>query len=114
MLTLFHYTNKKGFDAIRSQPTWVFKASQPPGDHPFGAYFTPLPESTPLLARRLRIGKEKVGYMFSFGDAGDLKRIDGDRGEIAYYSPTTYPVEPSRQVERPRATNLVGIHGDGE
>jgi hypothetical protein len=109
---LNHYTDKKGFNAIRSQPTWLFKAAQPPGDHPFGAYFTPLPETTPLLARRLRISREKVAYIFSFHDSGDLKKLRGDRGEISYYSPKDYSVEPPRQAEPPRATMLAEIHGD--
>jgi hypothetical protein len=92
--------------------TWNFKAAQPPGDHPFGAYFTTLTETTPLLARRLRIPKEKVEYVFSFADVGDLKKLRGDRGEISRYSPADYPVEPPRQSEPPRATKLMGIHGE--
>jgi hypothetical protein len=44
---MFHYTDKQGYDGIRSQPTWKFIAHQPPGEHPKGAYFTDLDKSTP-------------------------------------------------------------------
>lgn len=52
---LYHYTDRDGYNAIVSQPIWRFVASQPPGDHPFGAYFTDLPPTTKNLANRLRI-----------------------------------------------------------
>lgn len=60
---MFHYTNSDGYKGIGSSPTWVFRAAQPPGDpkdHPFGAYFTDLPEDTPMLANKLRILRAKI------------------------------------------------------
>jgi len=100
----FHYTNKKAYHAVVSQPTWVFKAAQPPlpREHPFGAYFTDLPIDTPKLALRLRIPKRKIEYFFAFEDAGDLHRITGGRGEHIFYSPVDYAVVEDRQ----------GPHGD--
>jgi hypothetical protein len=52
--SMFHYTNASGYNGIRSTPEWLFRAAQPPGDpeaHPFGAYFTDLPENEPMLAK---------------------------------------------------------------
>ena len=75
-----HYTDLSGYNAIVSQPVWHFLAQQPPGNHPFGAYFTILPRSTPNLAQKLRIPKRKVAYTFEFTDAGDLIPIRGVGG----------------------------------
>jgi len=82
MSSMFHYTDSDGHKAIRSSPEWLFRAAQPPGDpkaHPFGAYFTDLPEDEPMLARKLRIPREKLHYVFAFIDEGDLRRLPGDR-----------------------------------
>ena len=64
---IYHYTDEEGFKAIRSQKTWVFKASRPPGNHPGeGAYFTSLEPGTLNLAKRLRIPRDKVSFVFCF------------------------------------------------
>jgi hypothetical protein len=97
---LFHYTDGDGFDAIRSQPIWVFKAAQPPGDHPRGAYFTTLKPDVPNLAKRLRVPKDKIGFVFCFTDASDLKPLEGARGAFIFYSPGDYSVDQSRQVDQ--------------
>lgn len=102
----FHYTDDRGFKAISSQVTWVFKASQPPTDHPVGAYFTTLPPKTFKLANRLRIPKRKIAFVFCFTDAGDLIPIDGDRGQFVFYSPQDYPVEKDRQTAAGPRENL--------
>lgn len=96
---LFHYTNDDGYKAISSQPTWVFRASKPPGDHPKGAYFTSLPPGTKNLAKRLfvRGGADKVHFVFSFRGADDLTPLEGGRGEFIFYSRDDYLVEKSRQ-----------------
>lgn len=94
----FHYTDDHGFKAINSQPTWVFEAAQPPGEHPVGAYFTTLSPETLKLAARLRLPKRKIAFAFCFTDVGDLIPIDGDRGEFIFYSPINYAVEKTRQV----------------
>ena len=39
---VYHYMDQSGWNAIRSQIDWTFKAYQPPGDRPFGVYFTTL------------------------------------------------------------------------
>lgn len=102
---IFHYTNRHGFNAIDAQQIWLFKASKPPCENPVGAYFTTLHEDTPLLANKLRIPREKLAFMFSFGDACDLQPIRGDRGRFILYSPKDYQVEQDRQVEA-RVTNF--------
>lgn len=94
---LFHYTDDEGYKAIVAQPTWIFKADQPPGDHPIGVYFTTLGPATRNLAKRLRIPKQKIKYVFCFEDRGDLKRLDGARGQFILYSPGDYAVAPDRQ-----------------
>ena len=95
---MFHYTDKSGYNAIGLQPTWSFKASQPPGHHPFGAYFTDLPPETPNLAKRLRIPRTKVEWYFEFVDIGDLKPLSGGRGVYIFYSPHDYRVACARQL----------------
>lgn len=96
---MYHYTDKEGYDAIRSQPVWKFKAAQPPGDHPFGAFFTTLGPDTRNLAKRLGIPRRKLAYFFCFRDAGDLKRLPGDRGDVVFYSPKDYEVSADRQID---------------
>jgi hypothetical protein len=100
-----HYTDQAGFNAIRALKPWVFRASQPPGDHPFGAYFTTLAPDTPNLARRLRIPRMKTEFVFTFADVGDLKPLHGGRGEFIFYSPRDYSVDP---VERAGRCGRVG------
>lgn len=98
---MFHYTNTDGYNGIRSSSEWLFRATQPPGDpeaHPFGAYFTDLPESEPMLANKLRIPKQKLHYVFAFIDAGDLHRLRGDRGRYIFYSRVDYTVSRERQL----------------
>lgn len=97
-MSMSHYTDKDGFEAIHSQPEWMFKAFKPPCGNPVGAYFTNLPETTRLLARKLRIPRTKLEYMFAFFDVGDLHPIRGDRGRFIFYSPTDYPVATGRQI----------------
>lgn len=94
---MYHYTDQAGYNAIRSQVVWRFVASQPPGGHPFGAYFTTLGRDTPNLAQRLRIPRSKVEYVFEFVDEGDLTPLPGGRGQYIFYSPTDYLVDKPRQ-----------------
>jgi len=96
--SLYHYTDLTGYNAIRSQPVWRFRAGQPPGDHPVGAYFTTLGPGTRNLARRLRIPKEKTKFFFEFTDVGDLLPLPGHRGRYILYSPVDYLVDPTRQL----------------
>lgn len=99
LVDFFHFTNGDGFKAIGCQPTWVFKASKPPGDHPSGAYFTTLPPGTRNLAKRLfvRGGAEKVRFVFSFWGADHLQPLEGGRGAFIFYSTDDYHVDRSRQ-----------------
>lgn len=95
---LYHYTDKIGYNALRAQTTWNFKTDQPPRkENPVAAYFTTLNPLTPLLAAKLRIGREKIEYVFEFTDAGDLKRLDPDRKLHVFISECDYKVEPQRQ-----------------
>jgi hypothetical protein len=93
-----HYTNMTGFNSIRASPIWRFLAAQPPGPRPFGTYFTSLGPRTRNLAKRLGLPKDKLEYMFSFADRGDLIPLHGGRGAYVFYSRTDYEVEPDRQT----------------
>src|SRR5262245_52020646 len=99
MPMIYHYTDKDGYNGIRSAPDWIFKAHQPPKDHPSGAYFSRLLPNRSLLANRLRVPDRKVEYCFEFEDNDDLKEIPGDRGQrgISLFSPTNYIVPKARQ-----------------
>jgi hypothetical protein len=92
-----HFTNRTGYNAIGSQKDWCFEASDPPADHPTGAYFTTLSPQAPNLAVRLRIPREKLEFVFGFHDAGDLRPLQGGRGTYIFYSPTDYVVVEARQ-----------------
>jgi hypothetical protein len=100
-MSLFHYTDRDGFNGIRSQPTWLFRAERQRSSHlPNGAYFTTLELNEPTAAlffARTRIPRSKRGFVFQFRDAGDMIPLDGDRGRFVLYSPRDYPVEPGRQ-----------------
>lgn len=96
-MNLIHYTDQVGYNAIHSQVVWRFSASQPPGQHPFGAYFTTLGRDTRNLAQRLRIPRSKVAYYFEFVDVGDLTPLPGGRGQYIFYSAADYDVDPPRQ-----------------
>lgn len=95
-----HFTDKVGFNAIRSQPTWTFKASKPQApQNPIGAYFTDYPPNEPLLSVRIFVPKEKLEFMFAFENVGDLRLLVGNRGrnKRIFYSPHDYPVVRDRQ-----------------
>lgn len=97
MASVFHYTDADGYKGISSSSEWLFRAAQPPGDHPFGSYFTNLPQDTPALANKLRIPREKLHYVLAFVDHGDLHRLAGDRGRFIFYSRVDYTVASERQ-----------------
>ena len=96
---MFHYTNEKGYKAISSQQTWLFKASQPPCDHPKAAYFTNLLPGTKNLAKKLFVRgcADKITYLFCFSGGDDLIRLEGGRGLFIFYSVDDYPVAKERQ-----------------
>lgn len=100
---MFHYTDKDGWNAIRSQQTWCFKASKPVDPkRPAGAYFTdiePSDSNLRTLYKRIRIPKSKQEYVFSFvGDDG-LEQLNGGRGRDRriFFSPVDYDVIEERQ-----------------
>ena len=93
-----HFTNRPGYDGIRSQPEWKFLAGRPPADHPQGAYFTTLGPGEKKLAQRLRIPREKVAYYFSFAGEDGLRRLPGGRGEYVFYSRDDFLVSSGRQT----------------
>ena len=115
-MRMHHYTNKTGFDSIRASTTWIFRASRPPADHPFGAYFTTLGPETKNLAKKLGISWEKTHYVFVFEDGGDLLRIRGGRGDYIFYSNIDYSVDGHRKLDHGEVASVAGRSsiGSGE
>lgn len=110
-----HFTNKSGYNSIRSQPTWVFKASQPHAKYnPVGAYFTSYPPTEPDLSERIFVPKEKLAFVFMFEDVGDLLPLPGGRGRLRriFYSPDDYKVPKERQ-QYSGETDAVLAHTEG-
>ncbi len=93
-----HFTNRDGYNGIVAASPWLFRAEQPPGGHPLGAYFTVLPAGTPRLAKKLRMPREKTEYVFTFVDRGDLLPLRGGRGAFIFYSLADYAVEKDRWI----------------
>jgi hypothetical protein len=82
-----------------TQLVWLFKASNPPGNHPKATYFTTLPPGTKNLGKRLFVRGcgEKTRFVFGFSGGEELQQLRGGRGDYVYYSEADYPVEPYRQ-----------------
>jgi hypothetical protein len=102
-VSIFHYTDKDGWNAIRSQPTWRFKANQPKDpDRPKGAYFTdiePTEANLRTLYKRLRVPKAKQEYLFWFVGTEGLTQLNDGRGrdKRIFFSPVDYEVAEGRQ-----------------
>ena len=95
---VFHYTDKDGWNGIRSQVDWIFKASTPPGDHETGAYFTQYAPTTPKLEKKLLLPKDKREYVFHFiGLEGLIPGKVGRRRRRIFISLVDYRVERTRQ-----------------
>jgi hypothetical protein len=81
---MFHFTDKPGWNAIRSQVIWRFKAGQPRDpDRPIGAYFTdiePTPDNLRLLHQRIRVPVVKQEFVFQFNGAEGLTQLNGGTG----------------------------------
>lgn len=103
---MLHYTDDGGHKAISSHPVWKFKAGKPPGNRPFGAYFTTLNPDTANLASRLRIPKRKLAYVFRFSGDEGLKPLEGGRGRYIFWSPSDYDVEVPRQLYHGRTEEM--------
>jgi hypothetical protein len=103
MSNTFHYTDKDGWNSIRSQPVWRFEASQPKDpNRPVGAYFTdiePTEENLRTLFKRIRVPKVKQEFVFWFlGREGLTQLFDGrGRDRRIFFSPVDYLVAEDRQ-----------------
>jgi len=112
---IFRYTDKDGWNAIRSQPVWRFSAIQPRDPHrPPGAYFTDIePTETNLrtLFKRIRVPKAEQEYVFWFLGADGLTQLNGGRGrdKRIFYSPEDYGVVQERQQHGGAAELLLEV-----
>jgi HYD1 signature containing ADP-ribosyltransferase len=95
---MFHYTDKPGWNAIRSQVTWRFMATQPKDpDRPIGAYFTdiePTPGNVRLLHQKIRVPAVKQEFVFEFNGVEGLSQLNGGTGrdKRIFYSESDYLV----------------------
>jgi hypothetical protein len=100
---IFHYSDKEGWNAIRSQREWNFKASQPKDpSRPNGAYFTdiePTASNLRTLHKRIRVPKVKQEYVFWFCGTDGLCQLNDGRGRDRriFFSPTSYQVASEKQ-----------------
>lgn len=117
MFSLFHYTDKKGWDAVRSQAVWCFKASQPNDpQRPSGAYFTdiePTRENLRLLHQKIRVPVAKQEYVFQFRGMEGLTQLNGGTGrdKRIFYSRGDYLVsdeEYKRKLYGEKTTDWPG------
>ncbi len=114
MTDTFHYTDKQGWNAIRSQKEWTFKASQPNDrERPVGAYFTdiePTEANLRTLHKRIRIPKVKQEYVFWFeGREGLTQLFDGrGRDKRIFFSSVDYCVTEARQRHGDKTRDLLG------
>jgi hypothetical protein len=108
MTSVFHYTDKDGYNGVRApHPDWIFKVSQPVRkDHPVGAYFTIFPPDTKLLSNKIRVPRSKMTHFFEFSSADDLQHLGHPkkRGEFVLYSSTDYTVAVGRQKRNGEAS----------
>jgi hypothetical protein len=100
---VFHYADKNGWNAIRAQSVWRFKASQPRDpERPRGAYFTdiePTEANFRTLHKRIRVPKVKQEYVFWFLETAGLTQLNGGLGrdKRIFFSATDYDVLEDRQ-----------------
>ena len=84
MSNTFHYTNKEGWNGIRSQSDWPFEANQPKDpNRPVGSYFTdiePTEENLRTLHKRICVPKVKQEFVFWFVGREGLAQLFGGRG----------------------------------
>lgn len=92
-----HFTDRKGYDAIRAVSPWRFRARRQRSGQPFGAYFTTLELNAPNFFRKVRLPVKKRRFVFRFVDVRDLLRFPGLRGRYIFYSRTDYFVAKERQ-----------------
>lgn len=100
---IFHYTDKDGWNAIRSQVVWQFKASQPRApERPAGAYFTDLEPSAAnrrVLYKKIRVPRQKQQFVFWFSGREGLTQLNDGKGrdKRIFFSPGDYFVGKERQ-----------------
>ncbi len=103
MLNTFHHSDRTGWNAVRAQKAWCFKANQPKhSSRPVGAYFTdiePTEANLRTLYKRIRVPKVKQHYVFWFLDIVGLEQLNGGRGRDRhiFVSRVDYNVDESRQ-----------------
>jgi hypothetical protein len=114
MPNTFHYTDQEGWNGIRSQTEWPFKATQPQDrNRPIGAYFTdiePTEENLRTLYKRIRVPKVKQEFVFWFEGRHDLTQLFGGRGRDRriFFSSVDYHVPEPRQLY---GNNTEGLPG---
>ena len=88
MITVWHFTDKKGFNAITSGKNITIKVSEPPGGNPKGAYFSKLSpqELGNTAAKTLRIPRRKTEYVIEVQVPKNILKEKGGRHRAIVYS----------------------------
>ncbi|MBS0026929.1 DUF6531 domain-containing protein [Chitinophaga sp. 22321] len=111
IITVYHYTSKKGYNAIASQKPHIFKTSTPGKGNPKGVYVTT--KSPEQLAKttngykKLGLTGEKSSHFFEFKvDDAKIKPLPGGRGQTGHvlYAPEDLTV-PREDVIRHGTTH---------
>ena len=105
---VMHYTDDGGFKSVGSQTDWNFKASQPPGDNKFGAYFTTLTPDSYRFSARVKIPKDKQRFVFAFSGQPGLQPKEGGKGAYILWTTNDYLVteESDRQEHKGASETL--------
>ena len=117
---MFHYTDKTGWNAIRSQVIWRFRTSQPKDpDRPFGVYFTdiaPTQANLRLLHQKIRVPVEKQEFVFQFNGAEGLIQLNGGTGrdKRIFYSKVDYQVSDDQYKRKVCADKTSDWPGEDE
>ncbi|ELW78336.1 hypothetical protein ABIC56_000129 [Acinetobacter bereziniae] len=91
MVDVYHYTDKKGYNAISSQSPYIFKSSAPDKGHPKGVYVTTMSPEQLLhkpggFKSYLGLTSDKSEYYFKFKiEKCKLKKIKGGRSSHVNY-----------------------------
>lgn len=94
LVTVFHFTNKKGYKSITSGKDITIKATKPPANNPVGAYFSK--EGPTQLknqaAAKLRISTKKTEYVIEAQIPKNILKEKGRKHHRIVYTPNNVTV----------------------
>lgn len=86
IVTVYHYTDKRGFNGIRSSNPYRVKTGESKnGAGPFFTTRSPADNTAPNAYKKLGITREKSQYVVEFEiERSRLERLKGDRGDFVF------------------------------